>query len=464
MLKKQFKLQTLMKGFTFILLSFALFSFKGCFLKDDEDDSPGHAQASKFKVTIENSTAPKLFFQSGAFTIPVGDQTAGPATPGKFFKFSFNAPLGAKLSFATMFGQSNDLFFAPGEDGIMLYDDRNPITADVTEQIKLWDAGTEVNEEPGAGPNQAPRQSSPNTGTSENGVVKEISKVMDGYTYPKVSDVIKVELKHISGSMFEVTIKNVSTSNTLMTSQGPAPAPHSPGVFVIHTTTAPLFKVNEPVRPYGLERIAEDGNPAELAEWVAKNTGYVSPFSPGVWAIHKNDVNPIFTYNAPDYMEGLERIAEDGNPMNLASVLIQKKGIKETGVYSIPVGKSSAAPIMPGEKFEFEFKASHGDRLSFASMLGQSNDIFLSPGDMGIELFNKNGAVTGNVSEKIYLWDAGTEVNEYPGAGMNQAPRQSAPNTGPSESNPVKLVKDVNDGFSYPMPKDIIRVTITATK
>jgi hypothetical protein len=453
-----------MKGVTFVLLSLTLFSFKGCFLKDDEDDSPGNAQAGKFKVTIENITKPKQFFQSGSFTVPVGDQASGPATPGKSFKFSFDAPLGAKLSFATMFGQSNDLFFAPDEEGISLYNDRNPITADITEQIKLWDAGTELNEEPGAGPNQAPRQSGPNTGTVENGIVKEISNVMDGYTYPKVSDVIKVELKHVSASKFEVTITNVSTSNTLMTSLGPAPAPNSPGVFVINTAKAPLFKVNEPVSPYGLERIAEDGNPVKLAEWISKNTGYVSPFSPGVWAVHRSDAKPIFTKNAPDYMEGLERIAEDGNPADLATSIIKKKGIKETGVYSIPVGKSSSAPIMPGEKFEFEFKASHGERLSFASMLGQSNDIFISPGDIGIELFTKNGAVTGDVSEKIYLWDAGTEINEYPGAGINQAPRQLAPNTGPSESNPVKMIEEVNDGFSYPLPIDIIKVTITPIK
>ncbi len=59
-----------------------------------------------------------------------------------------------------------------------------------------------------------------------------------------------------------------------------------------------------------------------------------------------------------------------------------------------PVGKSSPGPILPGEKYEFEFMASHGENLSFASMLGQSNVIFLSPKDMGIELFTKNGSVT----------------------------------------------------------------------
>ena len=52
-------------------------------------------------------------------------------------------------------------------------------------------AGTEVNEEPGFGPNQAPRQSAPNTGASEK---RAVGKVKDGFKYPRVSDVLKVTI------------------------------------------------------------------------------------------------------------------------------------------------------------------------------------------------------------------------------------------------------------------------------
>jgi hypothetical protein len=45
----------------------------------------------------------------------------------------------------------------------------------------LWDAGTEVDQEAGIGPDQGPRQKGPNTGSAENGVVK---KVADGKTTP----------------------------------------------------------------------------------------------------------------------------------------------------------------------------------------------------------------------------------------------------------------------------------------
>ena len=80
-----------------------------------------------------------------------------------------------------MFGDSNDLFFAPTEQGIPLFaPDGTPLEGDVTSYMILWDAGTEVNEGPG-GPNQAPRQSGPDTGEDENGVVRIVN---DSYLYP----------------------------------------------------------------------------------------------------------------------------------------------------------------------------------------------------------------------------------------------------------------------------------------
>jgi hypothetical protein len=93
-----------------------------------------------------------------------------------------------------MFGQSNDLFYAPGEKGIALFANGRPVSGDVTSQLVLWDAGTEVNEEPGFGPNQAPRQGAPNTGTPEK---KAVGPVKDGFTYPKVGDVLRVTITPI---------------------------------------------------------------------------------------------------------------------------------------------------------------------------------------------------------------------------------------------------------------------------
>src|SRR5439155_19223483 len=92
----------------------------------------------------------------------------------------------------------------------------------------------------------------------------------------------------------------------------------------------------------------------------------------------------------------------------------------------------------------------------------QSNDLFLAPGDRGIRLFDwKADVMSADLTSLVGLRDAGTEVNQEPGLGPDQAPRQKAPNTGASERKPVQLVKDVKDGFTYPKVSDVLRVTIT---
>ena len=74
----------------------------------------------------------------------------------------------------------------------MLFDQQNkPIQGDITHTLVLWDAGTEVHQEPGAGPDQAPRQKALNTGSAENGVVRP---VRDQFTYPNTLDVLRVTI------------------------------------------------------------------------------------------------------------------------------------------------------------------------------------------------------------------------------------------------------------------------------
>jgi len=111
----------------------------------------------------------------GVFNTPVGAMTAGPIRPGDSYEFTVTAIPGMKLFMTEMFGQSNDWFYAPGPNGIALFDGKgNPIGGDVTDQLYLWDAGTEKDEEIGIGPNQGPRQKGPNTGEDEHGVVHRV--------------------------------------------------------------------------------------------------------------------------------------------------------------------------------------------------------------------------------------------------------------------------------------------------
>jgi hypothetical protein len=80
-------------------------------------------------------------------------------------------------------------------------------------------------------------------------------------------------------------------------------------------------------------------------------------------------------------------------------------------------------------------------------MFVHSNDLFYGSGI----------ALSGDVTAQIQLWDAGTEVNQAPGVGADQAPRQSVPDTGAAEAGTVKLV---DDGFSYPSVGSIVKVTV----
>lgn len=130
---------------------------------------------------------------AGAFTTPLGDTGPGPATPGKRFVLGFVAVRGDKLSLATMFVPSNDLFYAPDGAGIDLFHaSGRPVAGDVTVQLRLWDAGTELNQEPGLGPDQVQRQGAPDTGAADPDA--RVRPVADGYSYPNVIQVLRLTI------------------------------------------------------------------------------------------------------------------------------------------------------------------------------------------------------------------------------------------------------------------------------
>ncbi|HXS00975.1 MAG TPA: spondin domain-containing protein [Pyrinomonadaceae bacterium] len=112
----------------------------------------------------------------GVFNAPVGAMTAGPIRPGDSYEFTVTAAPGMKFFMTQMFGQSNDWFYAPGANGIALFDAKGAaVRGDITDQLYLWNAGTEKDEEIGIGPNQGPRQKGTNTGEDEHGVVHRVN-------------------------------------------------------------------------------------------------------------------------------------------------------------------------------------------------------------------------------------------------------------------------------------------------
>jgi hypothetical protein len=394
------------------------------------------------------------------FNTPVGSTDPGPLLPGGIYEFSFSAEPGERLSFGSMFVHSNDLFIGPGQDGIALFDAAGmPLSGDVTDQIQLWDAGTEVNQEPGAGADQAPSQTGPDMGAVDpKNMVRLAEDEFDNL--PAVEDTVQVTLDSNSDNHFVLQIENVSGEDALMNSDGDALAAlYAPGVWVVHSGDNPLFMEGQADPGHGLEALAEDGNPADLGAYLGTQAGLVSPLAPGVWAVHSSS-NPLFTAGEADRGEGLEALAEDGNPALLAEATVGRDGVSASGVFNTPAGATEPGPLLPGHAYEFTIEeAKPGDRVSFATMFVQSNDLFYAPDGDGIALFAADGGpVEGDVTDQVLLWDAGTEINQQPGMGSDQAPRQAAPDTGMDEMGPVQVVADM---YAYPDTAQAIQVTIT---
>jgi hypothetical protein len=189
------------------------------------------------------------------------------------------------------------------------------------------------------------------------------------------------------------------------------------------------------------------------------SNGKSAPFvsAPVLWAVHSGSTNPIFTAGKPDAGLGLEQLAETGNPSRLAGALESQAGVAQVGADASPLGASADGPLTPGQGYEFQVTARPGDQLSVAWMFGQSNDLFYS-NDRPIALFTAGDKpASGTMTAQLSLWDAGTEVNEEPGLGPNQGPRQAAPDAGVAEHEGIA---HVHDRFRYPRTDDVLRLTI----
>ena len=416
-------------------------------------------QEAMFEVRIENVSGAFDYTSTGVFNTPSGSDNPGPLFPGNSYEFGFDAGPGSSVSFATMFVQSNDLFFAPGGIGIPVFDAMGaPLSGDITDQIYLWDAGTEANQEPGLGLDQAPRQGGANMGAADPNTAVRMAEDVFG-NLPEVNASIRVTLSHLGGTEFRIRIANIAADDALQTSDGGmAPVLLAPGVWTVGSGTDALFSVGQPDPGLGLEDLAEDGSVAGYNVELAARTGLASPIAPGVYAAHAG-ASALFMAGAADGGEGMEALAEDGDPSGLFSVVAAKAGVTDSGVFNTPDGAAGPAPAFPGDSYVFTVRAMPGDRLSFATMFVQSNDLFYAPAEAGVALFDTSGnPKSGDITGMVLLWDAGTEVNEAPGLGPNQAPRQSGANSGTLENG---TVRQVNDEYGYPDVDQIIRVTLT---
>ena len=141
----------------------------------------------------------EIVSDSGTFASPGGPMENPALFPGESAEFSIMASPEDNLTFETMFVQSNDWFY--GLD-LALYDGENPIEGDVTDELVLYDAGTEKDARPGHGPEEPPGPvqkpvqdpMASNVGTDENEPIQRARKRHPDFTIPDTDEVIEVTI------------------------------------------------------------------------------------------------------------------------------------------------------------------------------------------------------------------------------------------------------------------------------
>lgn len=406
-------------------------------------DHNGMPARSNNTITIENVLESEPLVESGTFQKP-----GVLINPGSSSSFTFSAAKGQAVTFATMYGWSNDLFFAPDNPGIKLYDgDGNPIEGDVSSQVKLWDNGTRINQQPGASVNHP--------GTAESSV-KNITEVdgMDAQKnkYLPASSLMKVTLKYNGNSTFTLTIKNTSGGTLNET-------PFSPGVWAVsYIVGGDLLSPNPTymegkASANGLTDIAEMGNNKNLSDYLGDMTGIFTPLSPVLVVIYNGIANPIYKVGENDEGHGLTDLAQKGDASGLADYLKAVKGVKN--VYVLPAAKSTVLlPVIdeqPGSSVSQQISVSKGDKIAIATMYGFSNDwFFATTGEI-------DATQKGDISSEVGLFDDGTAINQFPGAGLTQVNLAGMPQT---ESKPIEEVPNPNEFTTLPEITHLIKVMI----
>jgi hypothetical protein len=427
-----------------IWLSFLGLSFILASCSKDDDDMTEMSTSST--ITIENVLDSRPLVESGTFS---NNGSSPLIMPGESISMQLYAGKGQSVSFVTMYGWSNDLFFAPANPGIKLYlADGTPIEGDVSNQIKLWDNGTRINQVPGV--------NVMHPGTAESGVknIIEVNGVDEqGNTYAAASNLLRASLHYDGNSQFTLTIENISGNTT-------NPTPFSPGVWAVSYIAGgdllnpnPLYESGKPTAN-GLTNIAEMGDNTMLSAYVKGQTGIFTPLSPVLVVIYNGIKNPIYKLGEKDQGKGLKKLAQMGDATELAAYLKTVNGVKDVYVLSASNSTVLLPKIggQPGSKVSQELNVKSGDRLAIATMYGLSNDWYFASKDNGVDALQK-----GDISTTIGLFDNGTAINQFPGASITQFNLAGIPL--PEDKN-IEEVPNPNAFTMLPAIPNIIKVTI----
>ncbi|MCY4465317.1 MAG: spondin domain-containing protein [Chloroflexi bacterium] len=254
------------------------------------------------------------YTEGGVAAVPVGGDGPAPAHPGGAYEFIIHANEGDSLTFASMLAQSNDGFLAPNEYGIALYDMGEPVSGDVTDQVYYWDLGSERNEPIGEGMYQAPRQAAPNSGPAGDGMVRLASDLNDNLSYPTADEIVSVTLT--PGDMGTITVRIENVSDMSM-----YPSPITPVFWVVQSSDDMMMMDEMMMMDDDMsddmadDDMSDDMADDDMSDDMDDDMGDDMMDDDMMMMKH----GFLFTSGAPDYGYGLESLAEDGDPSALAA-------------------------------------------------------------------------------------------------------------------------------------------------
>lgn len=181
--------------------------------------------------------------------------------------------------------------------------------------------------------------------------------------------------------------------------------------------------------------------------------------APGLLVVHAPGAGPLVV-GASAHGTGLEALGEDGDPTALLAELDARDDVRKVVVIATRSGDDYAtAPIHPGEAASGSALVDPADEITVLSMFGQSNDVMVATASGGVVVFDAVGPVLGELP--LALYDLGTERNQEPGAGADQAPRQAGANTGEAEDGVVsEVVGADSEGWTWPAAATFATLTV----
>jgi len=241
-------------------------------------------------------------------TVERPDDGPGPAGPGESYNFSVTPTADYPyVSMAAMVVQTNDVFLAFGPSGVALLDgEGNPrptemVMEDIHRMLAVWDAGT--------------GQAAGNTGDADpDATVRIYGDATNDLAGSSAGGFANLTIVHgDDDTSFMVTLNNTSGSTVY-------PGLLTPVAYATHNGEYSLFEMGH-YASAGLEALAEDGNPAILADALARAMG-VGQSGVQAVAVGADGPGPITDGSAYSFMV---EPAMDYPYLSLASMVVPSK-------------------------------------------------------------------------------------------------------------------------------------------